>query len=83
MEEGDLVDFKAAKQVDCRLHLLPAVRLCEVNRTTAVGVGEISERGSDLDNLAEPVGVRGVGEDGLEEGLFVQRRCLDKGQQVL
>eukprot|EP00964_Phaeocystis_antarctica_P145025 scaffold110951_cov57-Phaeocystis_antarctica.AAC.2 len=54
----------------------------EVDGAAAVGVGEPGERGSGLDGLAEPGGVGGVGEDGLEEGGHRQRVGEQEGVQL-
>eukprot|EP00964_Phaeocystis_antarctica_P056858 scaffold33581_cov62-Phaeocystis_antarctica.AAC.3 len=78
VEERAIVDFEAAEQEQGGLHPLLALWHGEVNCEPAVERSEAGKRGSDLDSLAKPVGVSGGGENGVEEGLLSQRRCLDK-----
>eukprot|EP00964_Phaeocystis_antarctica_P066644 scaffold40310_cov54-Phaeocystis_antarctica.AAC.1 len=73
VEERAVVDVEAAEQEEGGLHRLLARRVGDVDGAAAVGVGEPGERGSGLDGLAEPGGVGGVGDDGLEEGGYRQR----------
>eukprot|EP00964_Phaeocystis_antarctica_P155070 scaffold124044_cov69-Phaeocystis_antarctica.AAC.5 len=82
MEERAVVDVEAAEQEEGGLHRLLARRVGDVDGAAAVGVGESGERGSGLDGLAEPVGVGGVGDDGLEEGGHRQRVGVQKGVQL-
>eukprot|EP00964_Phaeocystis_antarctica_P000931 scaffold534_cov63-Phaeocystis_antarctica.AAC.2 len=63
-------------------HPPPAGRVGDVDGAAAVGVGEPGERGSDPDGLAEPDGVGGVGEDGLEEGGHRRRVGEQEGVQL-
>eukprot|EP00964_Phaeocystis_antarctica_P083580 scaffold52577_cov64-Phaeocystis_antarctica.AAC.1 len=82
VEELAVVDFVAAEQEEGGLHRLLARRVGDVDGAAAVGVGEPGERGSGLDGLGEPVGVGGVGDDGLEEGGHRQRVGEQEGVQL-
>eukprot|EP00964_Phaeocystis_antarctica_P115231 scaffold79193_cov63-Phaeocystis_antarctica.AAC.4 len=82
VEKRGVVDFEAAEQVEGGLHRLLARRVGDVDGAAAVCVGEMGERGSGLDGLAEPSGVGGVGEDGLEEGGHRQRVGEQEGVQL-